>query len=264
MLLVHKKMWKGVTEFEANVDRSAEPKALIGLNVTEQYLGRVVAARNAEQAWDELEKVFRGKTTTRKLQLKRELMTLKQESGEHVAKYVNKAKDLERELLATGAEVKPEDLAIGLSKEFDTLVIVLVATDAIKSVDKMLPQLQIHEQTERLKASSLDVDEKESTTAVAYTVRKGSSGKDKKASMRCHKCGELRHFEKECHKGSQGSEGSGKSKCRNPTLAKCGGEAQHLEKLEVGSLPGLPNVQSSIARGKTPRIGVFLVSLERS
>jgi hypothetical protein len=28
----------------------------------------------------------------------------------------------------------------------------------------------------------------------------------------------------------------------NPTLAKCGGEAQHLEKLEVGSLSGLPNV----------------------
>ncbi len=52
--------------------------------------------------------------------------------------------------------------------------------------------------------------------------------------------------------------------CRNTTLAKCGGEAQHLEKLEVGSLPGLPNVQSSTARGKTPRIEVFLVSLERS
>jgi hypothetical protein len=52
--------------------------------------------------------------------------------------------------------------------------------------------------------------------------------------------------------------------CRNPTLAKCGGEAQHLEKLEVWSPPGLPNVQSSTARPKTPRIGVFLVSLERS
>jgi hypothetical protein len=52
--------------------------------------------------------------------------------------------------------------------------------------------------------------------------------------------------------------------CRNPTLAKCGGEAQHLEKLEVGSLPGLPNVQSSTARPKIPCIGVFLVSLERS
>jgi hypothetical protein len=49
-----------------------------------------------------------------------------------------------------------------------------------------------------------------------------------------------------------------------PTLAKCGGEAQHLEKLGIWSPPGLPNVQSSTERGKTPRIGVFLVSLERS
>jgi hypothetical protein len=30
--------------------------------------------------------------------------------------------------------------------------------------------------------------------------------------------------------------------CRNPTLAKCGGEAQHLEKLGIWSPPGLPNV----------------------
>jgi len=52
--------------------------------------------------------------------------------------------------------------------------------------------------------------------------------------------------------------------CRTPTLTKCGGEAQHLEKLGIWSPPGFPNVQSSTARGKTPRIGVFLVSLERS
>jgi hypothetical protein len=52
--------------------------------------------------------------------------------------------------------------------------------------------------------------------------------------------------------------------CRNPTLAKCGGEAQHLEKVRSWNPPRLPNVQSSIVRGKTPRIEVFLVSLERS
>jgi hypothetical protein len=43
-----------------------------------------------------------------------------------------------------------------------------------------------------------------------------------------------------------------------------GGEAQHLEKVRIWSPPRLPNVQSSIARPKTPRIEVFLVSLERS
>jgi hypothetical protein len=47
-------------------------------------------------------------------------------------------------------------------------------------------------------------------------------------------------------------------------LAKCGGEAQHLEKVRIWSPSGLPNVQSSIETPKTPRIGVFLVSLERS
>ncbi len=52
--------------------------------------------------------------------------------------------------------------------------------------------------------------------------------------------------------------------CRNPNLAKCGGEAQHLERVGIWSPPRLPNVQSATARGKTPRIGVFLVSLERS
>jgi hypothetical protein len=232
MLLVHKKLWKGVTEPEADADRSIEAKALIGLNVTEQYLGRVVAARNAKQAWDELEKVFRGKTTTRKLQLKKELMTFKQESGEPVAKYVGRTKDLERELLTARAKVKPEDPAMsvitGLSKEFDTLVTVLVATDAVKSVDEMFPQLQIHEQTERLKASLLDMDEKESTTAVAYVARKGDSGKGKKASMRCHKCGELGHFERECHKGSQGSEGSGKSRSKKGCFT-CG-SSDHMKR----------------------------------
>jgi hypothetical protein len=54
-----------------------------------------------------------------------------------------------------------------------------------------------------------------------------------------------------------------KELCRNPTLAKCGGEAQHLEKLGIWSPPRLLNVHSSTARPKTPCIGVFLVSLER-
>jgi hypothetical protein len=52
--------------------------------------------------------------------------------------------------------------------------------------------------------------------------------------------------------------------CRNPNLAKCGGEAQHLERVRIWSPPGLPNVQSSTASRKTPRIEVFLVSLKRS
>ncbi len=54
------------------------------------------------------------------------------------------------------------------------------------------------------------------------------------------------------------------SNCRDPNLAKCEGEAQHLERVGIWSPPGLPNVQSWTEKAKTPRIGMFLVSLERS
>jgi hypothetical protein len=49
-----------------------------------------------------------------------------------------------------------------------------------------------------------------------------------------------------------------------PYFGQVWGETQHLEKVRIWSPPGLPNVQSSTARPKTPRIEVFLVSLERS
>jgi hypothetical protein len=49
--------------------------------------------------------------------------------------------------------------------------------------------------------------------------------------------------------------------CRTPTLAKCGGEAQHLEKLGFG-VSRDSRMFRVIARGKTSCIGVFLGSLE--
>ena len=52
--------------------------------------------------------------------------------------------------------------------------------------------------------------------------------------------------------------------CHNPNLAKCGGEAQHLEKVRIWSPPRLSNVRSSTARPKTPCIEVFFVTLKRS
>ncbi len=64
-------------------------------------------------------------------------------------------------------------------------------------------------------------------------------------------------FLKECHDGPFTGHGGAKrtitflkksyywpnlKDCRNPTLAKCGGEAQHLEKVRIWSPPGFPNV----------------------
>jgi hypothetical protein len=51
--------------------------------------------------------------------------------------------------------------------------------------------------------------------------------------------------------------------CRNPTLAKCEDET-HILKVGTWSPSWLLKTQSLIAGVKTPCIGVFLISLERS
>jgi hypothetical protein len=54
------------------------------------------------------------------------------------------------------------------------------------------------------------------------------------------------------------------SKMSHPYFGQVWGWSLTLGKVGIWSPPGLPSVQSSTARGKTSRIGVFLVSLERS
>jgi len=49
-----------------------------------------------------------------------------------------------------------------------------------------------------------------------------------------------------------------------PYLAQVLGEAQHLEKVGKLESSGLPKIQKTIWRTKTPRMEVFLVSLERA
>jgi hypothetical protein len=50
----------------------------------------------------------------------------------------------------------------------------------------------------------------------------------------------------------------------HPYFGQVWGWSPTLGKVGSWSPPGLPNVQSSTIRPKTPRLGVFLVSLERS
>jgi len=52
--------------------------------------------------------------------------------------------------------------------------------------------------------------------------------------------------------------------CRNPTLRQVWGWDSHSQKVGIGSSPGLPQLQSSTAEGKTPCLEVFFILLESS
>ncbi|GAQ88778.1 hypothetical protein KFL_004580070, partial [Klebsormidium nitens] len=82
--LITKSLWKGVTDPSANAEESELALALITLNVADHLLGSLSELANVGKAWKQLESTFKSKSVARKLQLKRELQTLKMKGEESV------------------------------------------------------------------------------------------------------------------------------------------------------------------------------------
>jgi hypothetical protein len=121
---IHKKMWNVEVDPSANAEQSQGALALIGLHVKDHHLGKVAAAKTAKELWDDLKATYKSKSNARKMLLRREINTLKLESGEPNSMYVARAEDLYKDLTAAGSDMKPEELAFailaGLPDEYGT------------------------------------------------------------------------------------------------------------------------------------------------
>ena len=139
-LLTARDLWEGVEDPSKHEAQSRKALSIIGLYVENHHLGEIEACKTAKEAWELLEKTYKSRTNARKMQLRQELHSLKMKSGEPVTMYVGWAKDLYRDLVATGFEMKPDELAwsvlAGLSSTFSTLRTILEASEgALSSVD---------------------------------------------------------------------------------------------------------------------------------
>lgn len=156
--LTTKKCWHMVISPEPAdtlENRKADELALsyIGLCVKPHHQPTILRCTTSKEAWTTLQETFAAKTFARKLQLRRDLNSLKMATNETVTAFTSRAKALQDQLAASGHEVKDIDVACqvlaGLPPSFDTVVTVIETTTAAAgtfTVDEILPHLLQAEQ----------------------------------------------------------------------------------------------------------------------
>lgn len=221
LLLVRKDLWTE-TQSEVTLDQRKNEKALaeIGLHVKDHHLPLVASCSQAHELWSKLEDIYKSKGQARKIQLRKELNTLRKESGEAVSKYVARAKALKNDLAAIGHRVSEEDVSYsilaGLPKEYEVVASILEAQEGEMTTNHILPKLLMVEQ--RLERDVINESEGSAFTTKGALTFKGASSRhafskrdssNRKKDVDCYYCGKKGHMKKDCFKwraerGSQG------------------------------------------------------------
>lgn len=216
-LLTMKDLWSAVRPAADEVVpavTNAKALAVLGLHVKEHHMHLVSGAATAAQAWAALESLYMASTLPRQMQLRREMNALEKGAAEPVVKYVGRAKDLRRDLLACGANLEEREVVLsvlnGLPEAYNHLVTVLQVTNQDLTLDTLLPQLLLVEQhvvksqgqedTKALLAKPYqERGRRDGDRGKARSWDRGkdtakSGGKDKdKVKGKCWKCGQEGH-----------------------------------------------------------------------
>ncbi|MGH9060148.1 MAG: hypothetical protein ACRDZY_11630, partial [Acidimicrobiales bacterium] len=145
-LLMHKGYWGAIsTSEEVSETLSNKALALIGLNVKDHHLSSLGKCSTAKEAWDMFQNTYKAKSTARRLQLRRQLNSIRKEAREPIDVYVARAKAIWTDLQATGYDMKLQEVTwsilAGLPKEYDTVVTFLESSDKALELEEIVPKL---------------------------------------------------------------------------------------------------------------------------
>jgi hypothetical protein len=147
-LLIMKDLWDAIEDDDNT--KTAKALSLIGLNVKEQHFPTIVKCTTAKEAWEALETVYKSKSIARRLQLRRQLTSLKKGNAEPLTKYIARARTLMADLVLAGHDVKETDVVLsvlsGLPRDYATVIAVIETSDEEYTLDKLLTKLLLVEQ----------------------------------------------------------------------------------------------------------------------
>ncbi|UYV69728.1 hypothetical protein LAZ67_7000495 [Cordylochernes scorpioides] len=173
MLLIEKGLWDVMIKDEDTQDAQLKAQkdralAVIALSINTEHQIHIIDCTSPHDAWKNLEQVFEPKSRSRILQLKKQFVNIKLQTGESMLDYLNRSKICMDHLKVAGAEVDDQDIAYsmlsGIPDSFDTLVM------SFRNVE--------------------DSD---------FTSNKDDTRKtSRKQGVKCYRCSKIGHIAKDC------------------------------------------------------------------
>jgi len=133
------------TDADVEAGKNARALALITTHVMSLHLTTCGRATSAKALWEQFKGTYQANSVARQFQLRQQLMTLRKEGDEPITVFIERAKTLWSDLIATGHEMKETEICwavlMGLPKQFEVMKTILMAKAEELTISSIYPQL---------------------------------------------------------------------------------------------------------------------------
>ncbi|UYV62168.1 hypothetical protein LAZ67_1008103 [Cordylochernes scorpioides] len=203
MLLIEKGLWDVMFKDEDTQDAKLKAQkdralAVIALSINTEHQIHIIDCSSPLDAWKNLEQVFEPKSRSRILQLKKQFVNIKLQTGESMLDYLNRLKICTDHLKEAGAEVDDQDIAYsmlsGLPDSFDTLVMSFGNVEDSDFTSNKVRNTLLTEYERRSSREGASSGLGEALNFSKDDTRKTS----RKQGVKCYRCSKIGHIAKDC------------------------------------------------------------------
>ncbi|UYV83621.1 hypothetical protein LAZ67_23001719 [Cordylochernes scorpioides] len=203
MLLIEKGLWDVMFKDEDTQDAQLKAQkdralAVIALSMNTEHQIHIIDCSSPQDAWKNLEQVFEPKSRSRILQLKKQFVNIKLQTGESMLDYLNRLKICTDHLKEAGAEVDDQDIAYSmlsrLPDSFDTLVMSFGNVEDSDFTSNKVRNTLLTEYERRSAREGASSGLGEALNFPKDDTRKTS----RKQGVKCYRCSKIGHIAKDC------------------------------------------------------------------